>query len=184
MRLHIGTRLINLVKVGVFNPSHATVKQMCWIQITVINQPNPSEALRLGTSLLDYLLNTCHWPPSWAFFLPLITVWNCSYVLIRAIHLFGFGQGGSLAAELALRYPQTLGSCVIVNGPLLSLPTRNKKSQTPLLSCRRRDENVKKAWLDKGFEAVQEIVWSSPGNMRKFVCLLCRFSRSDLTTWW
>lgn len=120
----------------------------------MITQPNPSAALKTCADLINYLIETCKWPAS-------------------ALHLFGFGQGGSLAAEVALRYPLPLGSCVLVNGPLLSLPTLSKKSPTPVLSCRRSNENVKKAWLEKGFESVQELVWPSQGNMRQSLFALC-----------
>jgi predicted esterase len=62
--------------------------------------------------------------------------------LSNQIHLFGFGQGGSVAAELALKYwrksqeTQSLASVVTVCGPLLSYPTA-VSCPTPILIVHR-----------------------------------------------
>ncbi|KAJ7481602.1 Alpha/Beta hydrolase protein [Mycena latifolia] len=83
----------------------------------LLTNPDPSSALDLLARVLAHLTADCAWPP-------------------ERIHLFGFAQGGSLAAELALRQP-TLGSVVSVCGPLLSYPTLPKRSTTPLLAAHR-----------------------------------------------
>lgn len=68
---------------------------------------------------IQYLTQECHWTTS-------------------KIHLFGFGQGGSVASELALKVwkessqKDNLGSLVTISGPLLSYPT-GVACATPLL---------------------------------------------------
>jgi len=76
----------------------------------LIDRPNPTPALKLLLQVLDHLVQYCSWPPN-------------------RIHLFGFAQGGSVAAELL----RPLGSIVSIVGPLLSYPTLSKKCQTPVL---------------------------------------------------
>lgn len=90
----------------------------------LIENPNPTPALELLSKILVHLTKDCAWPAN-------------------HIHLFGFAQGGSVAAESALKWwrslPQTagpvdaLGSVVTVAGPLLSYPnTLSRPCATPL----------------------------------------------------
>ncbi|PIL26395.1 hypothetical protein GSI_12152 [Ganoderma sinense ZZ0214-1] len=107
----------------------------------LIDRPNPTPALELLSKVIEHLTKDCAWPP-------------------QRIHLFGFAQGGSVAAEFALTYwrtailqhqkallpssssldlgpsvptPRTLGSIVSVCGPLLSYPTLPERCPTPFL---------------------------------------------------
>jgi len=111
----------------------------------VIQNPNPTPAFNLLSTVFDHLVRDCHWPP-------------------HRIHLFGFAQGGSAAAEWCLQWwryelerqaksaadnptradgdtakppaasePTALGSVVSVSGELLSFPTLSKKCPTPAL---------------------------------------------------
>ena len=80
--------------------------------------------------MLHHLVNGCGWPAP-------------------RIHLFGFAQGGSVAAESALKWwrhdlqqqqqnsdntlVQPLGSVVTIGGPLLSYPTLTSACPTPIL---------------------------------------------------
>ena len=93
------------------------------------------------TKVIEHLTKDCAWPP-------------------HRIHFFGFAQGGSVAAEFALKYwrsqlsqaqkslpplnstsaanadeyiPRAFGSIVSVSGPLLSYPTLPKPCPTPFL---------------------------------------------------
>ncbi|KIM28600.1 hypothetical protein M408DRAFT_329369 [Serendipita vermifera MAFF 305830] len=106
-----------------------------------ITAPNPTAILGSLISMLKHLVDDCKWPES-------------------RIHLFGFGQGGSVAIELARLWAReqtdtetvspneqdvpalartgVLGSIVTVSGPLLSHPTPHTKScPTPLLIVHR-----------------------------------------------
>lgn len=102
-----------------------------------ISAPNPTAVLERLVSMLKYLVNECQWPED-------------------RIHLFGFGQGGSVAIELARSWAReqmnagsksntgsgTLASVTTVSGPLLSHPTPNAKpSLTPLLIVHRPRSN-------------------------------------------
>lgn len=84
----------------------------------LIPRPDPSKAIGALQGLLHYLCEPenqggCGWKAS-------------------DIHLFGFGQGGSLALEtLAAHRPHPLGSIVSVCGPLLSFPTFSPALETP-----------------------------------------------------
>ncbi|KIK99537.1 hypothetical protein PAXRUDRAFT_822613 [Paxillus rubicundulus Ve08.2h10] len=51
----------------------------------IIEHPNPTPALELIAKVLNHLTTDCTWPPN-------------------RIHIFGFGQGGSVAAESALAW--------------------------------------------------------------------------------
>lgn len=116
----------------------------------MIRNPNPTITLKLLLSVLHYLTNsTPNWEPS-------------------SIHLFGFAQGGSCAAELCLAFstststPTTtsssLGSLVTISGPLLSHPTLSKKAQTKVLVVGRKGEEriMGVGSFKKGFEDVKE----------------------------
>ncbi|KAH9947820.1 hypothetical protein B0H21DRAFT_302068 [Amylocystis lapponica] len=94
----------------------------------VLASPNPTPALELLGKVLEHLVHDSAWPP-------------------HRIHLFGFAQGGSVVAELGLKWwkdelqkqkesssePRPLGSIVSVSGPLLSYPTPSTVCPTPLL---------------------------------------------------
>ena len=109
----------------------------------LIDRPNPTPALDLLTTVLDHLTKDLEWP-------------------LDRIHLFGFAQGGSVAAEYAMKKwkeqlhahrssiaasesasasasaPLTpLGSVVTVSGPLLSYPNPSSPSPTPVLVVHR-----------------------------------------------
>ncbi|TFY77233.1 hypothetical protein EWM64_g6778 [Hericium alpestre] len=83
-----------------------------------LQRPNPTSALDLLAKVLDHLTNDCAWPA-------------------HRIHLFGFAQGGTVAAETALRWwrerSTALGSVVTVTGPLLSYPTSSNLCPMPIL---------------------------------------------------
>jgi hypothetical protein len=96
----------------------------------LIDRPNPTLALDMIVKILQHLTRDCLWPP-------------------HRIHLFGFAQGGSAAAESAIKWwrlekewedsdaskasAQALGSVLSVSGPMLSYPTLSKLCPTPLL---------------------------------------------------
>lgn len=100
----------------------------------MIDRPNPTPALDLLLKVLNHLINDCSWPAP-------------------RIHLFGFAQGGSVAAEFGIfwwkqqlqlererehkagaeKITASLGSIVVISGPLLSYPTLSSLSPTPLL---------------------------------------------------
>jgi len=95
----------------------------------LLERPNPTPALDLLSKVLAHLVDDCTWPPN-------------------RIHLFGFAQGGSVAAEFALKWWKAelekqkndiqhalrpLGSVVSIGGPLLSYPTLSRICPTPLL---------------------------------------------------
>lgn len=107
--------------------------------------------------MLDYLVSECAWSPD-------------------RIHLFGFGQGGSVGAETALAcwkkvltrsntsdsdipLPRHLGSVVSVSGPLLSYPTLSAPCPTPLLFFSRAtvSRDISTAF-SKGFTRVKHAV--------------------------
>ncbi|KAG6829032.1 hypothetical protein H0H87_012819 [Tephrocybe sp. NHM501043] len=98
-----------------------------------IQWPNPTPALDLLDKVVNRLIDGCGWLP-------------------HRIHLFGFAQGGSVAAEFGIKWWKqhlasqissdspssgskgTLGSIISISGPLLSYPTPSaKKSSTPTL---------------------------------------------------
>jgi predicted esterase len=110
------------------------------------------------TKLLNHLLTDCTWLPS-------------------QIHLFGFAQGGSVAAEFALNYSNlhpdaNLGSVVCVGGPLLSFPTLTKPCQTPILVFHRPPPSESAlpsralTAFKKGFGAVEEVKMEGEGMPR------------------
>lgn len=100
----------------------------------MIEAPNPTPALDILLKVLKYLIDDCAWPS-------------------HRVHFFGFGQGGSVAAEFGItwwkRHLQsqqgqgvgtaanknrgTLGSIISISGPLLSYPTLSSLSPTPIL---------------------------------------------------
>lgn len=95
----------------------------------MIERPDPTPALELLDRVLEHLTAECAWPPN-------------------GIHLFGFAQGGSVAAEVALRWwraeleklhkdagyaVRPLATVVSVSGSLLSYPTLPTLCPTALL---------------------------------------------------
>ncbi|KAJ7704303.1 Alpha/Beta hydrolase protein [Mycena rosella] len=110
----------------------------------LLAHPDPTPALELLDRVVAHLTADCAWPAP-------------------RIHLFGFAQGGTLAAELALRQPP-LGSVVSVCGPLLSYPTRPTRSATPLLIAHRGDAGSLAAFK-KGFESIVEHAMPVGGGM-------------------
>ncbi|KAF8128716.1 hypothetical protein EV363DRAFT_1340405 [Boletus edulis] len=120
-----------------------------------IERPNPTPALEVIAKVLDHLIAECAWPP-------------------HRIHLFGFGQGGSVAAESTLaphptqnhfRFPSPchLGSVVSISGPLLSYPTFVTPCPTPLLLFSRGPvpKDVSTAF-SKGFTQIRQVI--KPGG--------------------
>jgi len=96
---------------------------------------------------------------------------KCGYKL-REIILFGFGQGGMLAMNVAAELgEQELGGVVSIGGALpISAPVLevNKKSRTPLIVCKGyRNSAIK--YEDEGkikdtFEFVEIKEWSKTGD--------------------
>lgn len=100
----------------------------------LLDRPNPTQALELMSKVLTLLRDECGWA-------------------LNRIHLFGFAQGGSVSAEIGIRY--SLGSIVTVSGPLLSYPTLSQLSATPILVVYRGPSSA--AEFKKGFQSVTEV---------------------------
>ncbi|KAF8639233.1 hypothetical protein AX17_001718 [Amanita inopinata Kibby_2008] len=103
----------------------------------LIEQPNPTPAVDLLTKVVGYLIKDRTWPA-------------------HRLHLFGFAQGGTVAAEFGVKFwrdqlqeqgpraaassstpASSLGSIVSVSGPLLSWPTLQIPTPTPVLLVHR-----------------------------------------------
>ena len=106
----------------------------------LIQHPNPTPATELLSTVIEHLVKECGWPA-------------------HRIHLFGYAQGGTVAAEFGIKFwkeqlqeqqqstkisgsilspPGTsLGSIVSVSGPLLSWPALKPLSPTPILLAHR-----------------------------------------------
>ncbi|KAJ7337365.1 hypothetical protein DFH08DRAFT_252697 [Mycena albidolilacea] len=115
----------------------------------LIERPNPTPALLLLDRVFRHLTDDCAWP-------------------INRIHLFGFAQGGSVAAEFGIKMArETLGSIVTVSGPLLSYPTVSTLSLTPLLVAYRPSAVPSSALtaFKKGFHRVVEHKMGADGGM-------------------
>ncbi|KAG6911053.1 hypothetical protein DXG01_004567 [Tephrocybe rancida] len=98
----------------------------------MIERPNPTPALDLLEKVVKHLVEGCGWSS-------------------HRIHLFGFAQGGSVAAEFGIAWWKrhlasrasadspssvtkgTLGSIISISGPLLSYPTLSVKNPSPFL---------------------------------------------------
>lgn len=130
----------------------------------LIPNPNPTPALELMSKVINHLTTDCAWPAN-------------------RIHLFGFAQGGTVAAEFAVhwwrtelertkviaadapdREPRALASVVSVCGPLLSYPTAlTKPCPTPVLVMHRPPPAESALPADalssfkKGFSWVQDV---------------------------
>jgi len=123
--------------------------------------------------VLHHLVNDCGWSAS-------------------RIHLFGFAQGGSVAAESTLKWwrrhleqlqqqisandntppIQPLGSVVTIGGPLLSYPTLSAACPTPILVFH-RPQPAEPSFLGdalptfrKGFSRVVDVKMSGVGMPR------------------
>ncbi|KAF8208213.1 hypothetical protein K438DRAFT_1574755 [Mycena galopus ATCC 62051] len=115
----------------------------------LIESPNPTPALLLMDRIFRHLSDDCAWPAN-------------------RIHLFGFAQGGSVAAEFGIKVcRETLGSIVTVSGPLLSYPTLATLSLTPLLVAYRPSAVPSSALaaFKKGFHRVVEHKMAADGGM-------------------
>ncbi|KAF8556587.1 hypothetical protein OG21DRAFT_1408810 [Imleria badia] len=129
----------------------------------IIERPDPTPALDVMAHVLDHLITECVWPPN-------------------RIHLFGFGQGGSVAAEATLARwkkelsrtkttsdteqklvlsPRHLASVASISGPLLSYPTLATPCPTPFLLFSRGSvaKDVSTSF-SKGFTRVRHVVKS------------------------
>ncbi|KAF8589449.1 hypothetical protein K439DRAFT_1645068 [Ramaria rubella] len=119
----------------------------------LLTKPNPSRILEVLEKLINHLVQDCHWAAN-------------------KIHFFGFGQGGSVTAELTLRWWKAreaaglqprFGSLVSVAGPLLSYPTLPRPCTTPVLVFHRPQSEATKLTPEeltafkKGYERVQEV---------------------------
>ncbi|KAI0317979.1 hypothetical protein OF83DRAFT_1057625 [Amylostereum chailletii] len=130
----------------------------------LLASPNPTPALDLLSVVLSHLITDCLWPP-------------------HRIHIFGFAQGGTVAAESALKWwrgqPSTsstrqlaLGSVVTVAGPLVSYPTLTHPCPTPVLVFFRPAPSESAmpanaiAAFKKGFSDVREVRRSGEGMPR------------------
>ena len=110
----------------------------------LLTNPNPSPAVDLLIRVVRHLTQDCAWPAD-------------------RIHLFGSAQGGTVAAELGVRWwreelerarkakiaeeggdadvaPRPLASVVSVSGPLISYPTLKPPCPTPVLLVYRPSE--------------------------------------------
>lgn len=109
----------------------------------LLAHPNPTPAIECLTKTIEHLVRDCHW---------------------TNIHLFGFAQGGSVAAEFGIGWWRTGGlllrSIVTVGGPLLSYPTlHGTLCPTPVMVFHRPQEDIGPnalAWYRKGFVTVRE----------------------------
>lgn len=111
---------------------------------TVVASPDPTLAVELVCKVLDHLTGPCKWPAT-------------------SIHLFGFAQGGSIAAHAALEYAQPLASVISISGPLLSYQTgaRDKRTSPPSILLVRRmgeERSVQVNNFRRAFEDVKEVV--------------------------
>ncbi|KZO96721.1 hypothetical protein CALVIDRAFT_549627 [Calocera viscosa TUFC12733] len=124
----------------------------------LLERPNPTGAVDLIVAILQTLVNDCGWP-------------------VNRIHMFGFAQGGSVAAEAAIKIwkertfasegetIQRLGlaSVITVGGPLLEHPTITPRCSTRILVFHRISPSASAlpesalGSFRKGFERVQEV---------------------------
>jgi pimeloyl-ACP methyl ester carboxylesterase len=129
----------------------------------LLAHPNPTPALELLLKIVRHLVDDCGWHPG-------------------RVHLFGFAQGGSVAAEFGLRWwrtelertkitsvdapdkePRALASVVSVCGPLLSYPTLDRRCPTPVLVAHRPPPSESAlppnalAAFRKGYNAVTDV---------------------------
>jgi hypothetical protein len=128
---------------------------------TGVPNPNPSAAIELLCKIVDELGQAPYgWSPD-------------------SIHLFGFGQGGTLACETALQLCKSrqanydLGSVVSMQGPLLSLPPQSSKpGSTKILFVYRAKTTVTSAKtkaeisaLERAFTSVKTLRLTDKNGM-------------------
>lgn len=141
-----GSRSTSLESVRPFKSHRAATDR----RDAVVRNPNPTATLDALYKLLVHLTTREGDGPAW---------------LASDIHFFGFGQGGSVAAELGLHWSTganknpPLGSITSISAPLVSHPTLSKKCATPALLVLRRGEerSVGAGSYRKGYENVQEV---------------------------
>lgn len=122
----------------------------------LLTSPDPTPALSIISQVLSHLIDICLWPE-------------------ERIHLFGFGQGGSVVSEFALRHWREgkgrkiselnseystagkLGSVVSVEGPLLSFPTLTPPCDTPILFFHRSSSVSDVKAFKKGFSSLSDV---------------------------
>lgn len=84
----------------------------------LLTKPNPTATVAGFEAVLEHLVGKCGWSSS-------------------SIHTFGFGQGATIALETLVSWTkshkQPLGTIVSISGELISHPTLDKPSPTPIL---------------------------------------------------
>lgn len=120
-----------------------------------LQNPNPTLAVDALVRTLEYLTDKCSWSAN-------------------RIHLFGFAQGGTVAAETGLRWwslhrstsqssKASLATIATISGPLLSYPTTASKCPTPVLVFHRQPSGssglpaTALAAFRKGYTDVREV---------------------------
>ena len=123
----------------------------------LIENPNPTPALRYLEQITEHLTKDCGWP-------------------VNRIHLFGYAQGGSVAIEFVLErwkdqllqqsskkgiqdLPSSipLASVVSISGALLSYPTLSSPCSTPVLFAHRTTSGPSAISIfQKAFSSVSE----------------------------
>lgn len=97
----------------------------------LLTKPNPSAVVKHFIAVLHHLVGECGWRTS-------------------SIHLFGFGQGATVALETLVAWTRThscnaqqaLGSVVSISGELISHPTLPTPSSTPVLHVYRAKSDM------------------------------------------
>ncbi|KAH8829124.1 hypothetical protein DL96DRAFT_1463233 [Flagelloscypha sp. PMI_526] len=119
----------------------------------LLARPNPTPAVDLLFRIVEHLTTKCKWPS-------------------QRLHFFGFGQGGTVAAEFGLSWEnkhERLGSIVSINGPLVSYPTPTTPFTTPILiAWRPKEDGLPSSALvafRKGYSTVQEVKFDGPTPM-------------------
>lgn len=96
----------------------------------VLTAPNPTETVQHFTELIQHLVEHCGW-------------------LASSVHIFGFGQGATVALETLVAWfkshtkpTEALGSIVSVSGEFVSHPTLAQPSCMPILHLYRSSNEV------------------------------------------
>ena len=97
---------------------------------------------------------------------------KCGYKL-REVIIYGFGQGGTVALNVAASIgseSEGLGGVISIGGPLVSnvTITSSKKATTPVLVCKSKVKSAirdsDEAKLKDAFEHVQVVRWNKTGD--------------------